>query len=119
MLAAKLRLSEKQILAATADAVRRRLAPIRGIPTKQGMQRQDADLLEIFDTLARLRLLPAARGCAPPSNRLAQGPRLNRDDPRLPSPLQENLPSKPMEMIREMFGWDEDGKPKPPKSGCS
>ena len=55
VLAAKLRLAEKQILAATMDAVRRRLAPIRGIPTKQGMQRQDADLFEIFDTLARAR----------------------------------------------------------------
>lgn len=33
--------------------------------------------------------------------------------------LQENIQSKPMEMLRDMLGWDEDGKPKPPKSGCS
>ena len=35
-LAAKLRLSEKRIISGTMDAVRKRLAPIRGIPTKAG-----------------------------------------------------------------------------------
>lgn len=65
VLAAKLRLAEKQILAATMDAVRRRLAPIRGIPTKQGMQRQDADLFEIFDTLVRARARVGGRASCP------------------------------------------------------
>ena len=37
-LAAKLRLSEKRIISGTMDAVRKRLAPIRGIPTKAGFQ---------------------------------------------------------------------------------
>jgi hypothetical protein len=35
-LAARLRLGEKKILSGTMDAVRRKLAPIRGIPTKGG-----------------------------------------------------------------------------------
>lgn len=82
VLAAKLRLSERRILADTMAAVRKRLAPIRGIPTKKGMQRQDADLFEIFESL-------------------------------------ENLPSAPMAMLRDMLGWDDEGKPKPPKSGCA
>ena len=34
-----------------AQAVRRRLAPIRGVPTKKGMERQNEDLMEIFETL--------------------------------------------------------------------
>ena len=46
------RLSEKDILQATVDAVRARLAPIRGIPTKSGqLQDPNADLMEIFDTI--------------------------------------------------------------------
>lgn len=35
-LATQLRLEEKRIVAGTMDAVRRRLDPIRGIPTKSG-----------------------------------------------------------------------------------
>jgi hypothetical protein len=52
--AAKLRLQEKRLINATTTAVRRRLAPIRGIPTKQGMEDPNADLLEIFDAIENL-----------------------------------------------------------------
>ena len=52
--AAKLRLGEKRLINATTTAVRRRLAPIRGIPTKQGMEDPNADLLEIFDAIENL-----------------------------------------------------------------
>ena len=46
------RRSEKNILLATTDAIRTRLAPIRGIPTKSGkMQDPNQDLLEIFETI--------------------------------------------------------------------
>eukprot|EP00878_Enallax_costatus_P003647 GHUV01003861.1.p1 GENE.GHUV01003861.1~~GHUV01003861.1.p1 ORF type:complete len:495 (+),score=148.67 GHUV01003861.1:1566-3050(+) len=49
-LAIRLRLCEKKILSQTMDAVRRRLAPIRGIPTKSGgMADPNADLKEVFD----------------------------------------------------------------------
>lgn len=49
-LAIRLRLCEKQILSQTMDAVRRRLAPIRGIPIKSGgMADPNADLKEVFD----------------------------------------------------------------------
>jgi len=51
-LAAQLRLREKRILQSTMTAVRKRLAPIRGIPTKSGvLEDPNADLLEIFDTI--------------------------------------------------------------------
>lgn len=57
--AAVLRLSEKQILGGTMTGVRRRLAPIRGIPTKKGgMQDPNADLLEIFDTIEAIPAAP-------------------------------------------------------------
>lgn len=50
--AAALRFEEKAILLATNDAVRRRLAPIRGIPTKTGgLKDPNADLAEIFETI--------------------------------------------------------------------
>jgi hypothetical protein len=52
--AARLRLTEKKLINATTTAVRRRLAPIRGIPTKQGLEDPNADLLEIFDTIENL-----------------------------------------------------------------
>ena len=52
--AAKLRLAEKRLINATTTAVRRRLAPIRGIPTKQGLEDPNADLLEIFDAIENL-----------------------------------------------------------------
>ena len=48
-LAALLRLGEKRILRGTMGGVRRRLAPIRGIPTKAGgMQDPNADLVGRF-----------------------------------------------------------------------
>ena len=81
--AAALRLAEKRILTETMAAVRRRLAPIRGIPTKSGrMDAPNSDILEIFDQL-------------------------------------ENLNKAPRAMFNSMFGWDDDGNIKPPKSGCS
>jgi protein-histidine N-methyltransferase len=59
-LAARLRASEKAVLSATTDAVRRRLAPIRGIPTKSGgMQDPNADLREIFEALEGIPSAPA------------------------------------------------------------
>ena len=54
MTAAKLRLGEKRLINATTTAVRKRLAPIRGIPTKQGLEDPNADLLEIFDAIENL-----------------------------------------------------------------
>ena len=58
-LAARLRLCEKAILQGTMDTVRRRLAPIRGIPIKGGgMRDANADLLEVFDLLEGLPSLP-------------------------------------------------------------
>ena len=49
--AAKLRMSEKKLIGATMNAVRKRLAPIRGIPTKQGMEDPNQDLLDIFNAI--------------------------------------------------------------------
>ncbi|PSC76514.1 U3 small nucleolar ribonucleo MPP10 [Micractinium conductrix] len=58
-LAAQLRLGEKRILRGTMDGVRRRLAPIRGIPTKGGgMQDPNADFKEIFDTIESIPTAP-------------------------------------------------------------
>ncbi|KAL4445791.1 hypothetical protein ABPG77_008990 [Micractinium sp. CCAP 211/92] len=58
-LAAQLRLGEKRILRGTMDGVRRRLAPIRGIPTKAGgLQDPNADFKEIFDTIESLPSAP-------------------------------------------------------------
>ena len=54
IVAARLRLTEKKLINATTTAVRRRLAPIRGIPTKSGLEDPNADLLEIFDTIENL-----------------------------------------------------------------
>ena len=60
LLAARLRLCEKKILSATMDAVRRRLAPIRGIPTKSGgMADPNADIKEVFDFIDELPRKPA------------------------------------------------------------
>jgi histone-lysine N-methyltransferase SETD3 len=57
----RLRLAEKQILQRTMDAVRAKLAPIRGIPTKGGrMDSPNADILEIFDQLENLNTAPRA-----------------------------------------------------------
>jgi len=50
--ASKLRMSEKRVLQECMNGVRRRLAPIRGIPTKSGrMEDPNADLMEIFDVI--------------------------------------------------------------------
>jgi protein-histidine N-methyltransferase len=57
--AGALRLAEKRIFNEVMAAVRRRLAPIRGIPTKAGMESANSDLLEIFDTLENLNKKPA------------------------------------------------------------
>ncbi len=81
--AAQLRAAEKRILAETMAAVRRRLAPIRGTPTKGGkMDLPNSDITEIFEQL-------------------------------------ENITSAPRQMINGFLGWDDEGKIKPPKSGCS
>lgn len=81
--AAALRLAEKRILTETMAAVRRRLAPIRGVPTKGGrMDVPNSDIIEIFEQL-------------------------------------ENLNKMPRNVFNSMFGWDDDGNIKPPKSGCS
>lgn len=57
--AARLRLAEKSVLQGTLDAVRRRLAPIRGVPTKDGsMTEANADLLEIFGAIEALPSVP-------------------------------------------------------------
>ncbi|KAF8071199.1 setd3 [Scenedesmus sp. PABB004] len=58
-LAARLRRGEQAILSATMDAVRRRLAPIRGIPTKGGgMADPNADIKEVFDFIDDLPRKP-------------------------------------------------------------
>ena len=47
------------MLQGTLDAVRRRLAPIRGVPTKDGsMTDANADLLEIFGAIEALPSVP-------------------------------------------------------------
>lgn len=57
--AAMLRLGEKRILQATLDAARRRLAPIRGVPTKDGTLRDaNADFVEMFDAFEALPSVP-------------------------------------------------------------
>lgn len=44
----------------TMDAVRRRLAPIRGIPTKSGkMADPNADIKEVFDLIEEIPKAPA------------------------------------------------------------
>ena len=57
--AAALKVAEKRILRGTMDGVRRRLAPIRGIPTKAGtLQDPNADFKEIFDTIEAIPSAP-------------------------------------------------------------
>ncbi|KAI8470254.1 MAG: rubisco small subunit N-methyltransferase [Monoraphidium minutum] len=59
-LAARLRFAEKTILTQFMDAVRRKLAPVRGIPTKSGgMQDPNSDLKEIFDVIESIPAAPA------------------------------------------------------------
>lgn len=57
-MAALLRLGEKRVLRGTMDGVRTRLAPIRGIPTKSGLQDPNADLVEIFTAIEELPQAP-------------------------------------------------------------
>ena len=58
-MAATLRLGEKRVLQGTMNGVRRRLAPIRGIPTKSGgLEDPNADLVEIFETIENLPSAP-------------------------------------------------------------
>ena len=57
-LAAALRLGEKRILLGTMAGVRRRLAPIRGIPTKKGMADPNADFLEMFEMMEAIPAAP-------------------------------------------------------------
>ncbi|KAG1670765.1 hypothetical protein FOA52_013992 [Chlamydomonas sp. UWO 241] len=60
-LAVRLRLTEKRILSKTMDAVRTKLAPVRGIPTKSGTFKDaNSDLVEIFDALESIPAAPAA-----------------------------------------------------------
>lgn len=55
MLATQVRYAEKRVLMGTLDGIRKRLAPIRGIPTKGGkMEGQYSDIEEIFDTFENL-----------------------------------------------------------------
>ena len=57
--AAALRVAEKRILRGTMDGVRRKLAPIRGIPTKAGgMQDPNADFKEMFDIMESIPTAP-------------------------------------------------------------
>lgn len=57
--AAALKVSEKRILRGTMDGVRRRLAPIRGIPTKAGnLQDPNADFKEMFDVFESIPSAP-------------------------------------------------------------
>lgn len=59
-LALRIRLQEKKILRSTMDALRRRLTPIRGIPTKGGqLEDANADLKEIFDAIEAAPKLPS------------------------------------------------------------
>lgn len=54
----QLRVEEQIIAQSTMDSVRRRLAPIRGIPTKKGLQDPNQDLLEVFETLENIPNAP-------------------------------------------------------------
>lgn len=57
----QLRMEEKRIVSSTMDAVRARLAPIRGIPTKQG-NLQDPNSVSLSRS-ARPVLLPRSSSC--------------------------------------------------------
>ena len=60
-LAARLRLGEKRIVQSFMDAVRRRLAPIRGIPTKGGgMEDPNQDILDMFNVIEAIPQAPQA-----------------------------------------------------------
>lgn len=58
-LAAHLRMGEKRTIRGVMDGVRRRLAPIRGIPTKSGtLQDPNADFKEMFDVIESIPSAP-------------------------------------------------------------
>lgn len=58
-LALQLLQSEKDILLSTTDAIRQRLAPIRGIPSKSGrLEDPNQDLLEIFEAVEGIGSAP-------------------------------------------------------------
>lgn len=58
--AAQLRLGEKQLLNETIAGIRRRLAPIRGSPTKGGrMQANHSDILEVFEAVENWQRAPS------------------------------------------------------------
>lgn len=54
VVAADLRINEKRVLRGTMDGLRRRLAPIRKIPTKKGMQDPNQDIIDMFNELEKL-----------------------------------------------------------------
>lgn len=90
-LAVKLRLSEKRIISSTMDAVRTRLAPIRGIPVKGGsMQDINSDIKEIFDVIESIPKVP--KSIIDGFLGWASG----RDDPEWgKAPPKKKLPPKP------------------------
>eukprot|EP00468_Gymnochlora_sp_CCMP2014_P013291 CAMPEP_0167759682 /NCGR_PEP_ID=MMETSP0110_2-20121227/11157_1 /TAXON_ID=629695 /ORGANISM="Gymnochlora sp., Strain CCMP2014" /LENGTH=504 /DNA_ID=CAMNT_0007646091 /DNA_START=39 /DNA_END=1550 /DNA_ORIENTATION=+ len=57
-LAAVVRLGEKEVVSGFMDMVRTRLAPIRGIPTKQGMEDKNQEILDMFDTFEAIPKAP-------------------------------------------------------------
>lgn len=61
MLLAQLRLTEKRILRGTMDGVRRRLAPIRGIPTKVSLSMPLP--LQLHLSLCTLLYAPSMHSC--------------------------------------------------------
>mmetsp|Transcript_15687 Transcript_15687/g.49275 ORF Transcript_15687/g.49275 Transcript_15687/m.49275 type:complete len:523 (-) Transcript_15687:134-1702(-) len=57
--ATELKMREKEVWIATMDGIRRRLAPIRGIPTKSGqMLDPNQDLIDIFDSIENIPNVP-------------------------------------------------------------
>ena len=63
-MAALLRTGEKGIWLATLAALRRRLAPIRGVPTKGGvMQDPNSDIKEMFATMEMVRTVHHLHSC--------------------------------------------------------
>merc|ERR1719231_1321416 len=57
-LAALLRIGEKQVVSSFMDTVRTRLAPIRGIPTKKGMENQNQEIIDMFDAFEAIPKAP-------------------------------------------------------------
>ncbi|GMH33200.1 hypothetical protein BSKO_01034 [Bryopsis sp. KO-2023] len=57
-LARNLVLGEKRILQGTLDSVRKKLAPIRGIPTKSGLTDPNQDIIDVFTTIEDLPKKP-------------------------------------------------------------